>query len=475
MASKFLLVGLASDGVQNQVVYPASMAVLDDLFGGTYIQRETITSSTSSIILHYEPLKTPKNTLDGVKNQLFRPQYLDGYYYFGTVGGTGSPILDLEYSPYLAKEDLVCFAKRFADISGEIPYVCRIGGSTASKTINDWQFYALYAGKKYNLVNVAMTSTTLVISGLEPNYSTRTYSASGSGGIDDIKAALDRDYRLGLSPVLVTQVGSALIPGSYSLTGGLDGSLSDSSIADFIDNVSIPPDVSHVIFLRAINQVVMDNLIQYFEQFATQPRMFLFNAPNYSGDIATWAYDQTLDIPNRHDQVGAVLGTIETLYSGKQVTRYAVEGATIGLASKTSRNPTNTPVNALSFTPQLSETELSSTKGFGWMPLMRYIKNDISVYQGVTTANNNTFLYSCKVAELAAIVYNYCSVYYGEILQEGPHARIAQNIKQEITNNIDFVILQDVEVYVKGDSMYVYVDAYLPGEILQITFTIKNK
>lgn len=471
MTGSLLFVGLAADGPSNIPIKISDERTLLRTFGGIWTQRETITSAASSVSLYYEAYSPPANIVDSKPQYLYSPTATGTVYYFGTIGGTGNHVLDIVYTPYFGKNDLLFALRKHLETTGRGVYGMRIGGSKATGSFAGWIVESVYAGAKYNSVAVALTATGLQISGLEPNYATLSYSFSSSGAWN---AQFQRDYELGLSPIRIQTMGSTNTTFSFTLSGGTNGSFSDSEISEFFDVLNLPANISHIVLLTPASSSIIENIYSLLWDTSNQPRMFLLPAPTFTSPASSWATTMQTTLPSRHNLIGLVVGDTLTSLQGRTVSRFAAEGAAIGLSKADGYNLTNTPVDAVGFSPLLTEVELDNLKARGFMSLMRYIRNDICVYEGVTSAAENSFLFSSKVAEIYSVTYKLLTPLLGAPIISGDQPQLTATLRTALSQ-INYIIIDTVEVVAFYDSLSVKITAILPHEILSIQFTIKNR
>lgn len=471
MTTKVLIVGLATDGPDNKVALMRDERDLLRVFGGLYTERSTISATASAVSLSYDPYKVPTTILNGTqRNYLYAPSLSGQIILFGSVGGTGAQ-LDLQYTPYLGKGDLVWAARNWIQNTGQMPYIARVPGQRATLEVGNWRFAARYHGLKYNDVLISYTSGgVLTISGLEPNYPSLTYSGYN---INDLQELVDRDFEIGTSPVYIERATSTLSTFSRNLTGGLDGSWSDTSFQQMLDGINIPTDCSHILFLAPVTSGYVTILASHMALENVQPRMMLFSAPDYTPTVENYLFSLSSTLPVRHSMLGLVLGTVRMELNGRIVDRYAIEGASLALAQSQNGNLTNLPIPARSFYPQLSETELDNFKLGGIMCVARHILNDISTYEAVTSSRANTFLFSSKIAEIAALVYSYLLPLLGSIWPSGPSKELSDALIRRLAP-IEWITIESVQCVVVQDTLYVSIQGALPDEILKINFTVKN-
>jgi hypothetical protein len=473
--TRLVLVGLATDGPSNVAIRPNNERDLRFMLGGGFRERIFISPTATAVDLSFDPWSMPINEVDGQKNYLFSPYYDQNNrrrIQFGNIGGSQDATVDFTYTPYLGKSDLIFAARKHIEVTGQMPYVVRLGGKKAVLEIDGWVFEAKYAGKKYNRLSVTFDENGILISGLEPGYPLTRHASTSPA---DIKEFIKRDYAAGMSPVVCVQAGSAMVAnGTYYLTDGEDGEITEEALTDFLANTTLPIDVTHVVILAELHSGLIESILTYYDEIEAQPRMFFANAPAFTSPASAWIETQLTELPYRHNMLAAFLGNVNVTLEQQTIERFAVEAASIAFVREEGYNLTNIPVNAVSFFPVLNESDLNSVKAAGFIPLMRYIRNDISVYEGTTTGTENSFLYSSKVAEVSAIAKDYCYRFIGTILPDGDRPEIAEALIKRL-RGISFLRLGSVGVGVKGDSMFVNIEGILPSEILRISFSIKNR
>lgn len=477
MANKLLIVGLATDGPSNICFTPRNMRELITLFGGEYRERFYLSPTASTLSLQYNAFKLPINEVDSKKQYLFAPaldQTYSNILYFGTLGGSSTHTVDIVYAPYLGQKDLITAAKRFFDITGQIPSVLRLGGAAATLSVSGWVFESKYAGYRYNNLGLYSNGTNFVqVFGLEPNYQTNSYTYSS---VEKLTGDIERNYHLGISPIVCTSAGTGMIPsGTYWFSGGSDGTFSDSDFTNMLDIESPPISCTHILVLSEITSSMVEGVYTYHAS-SQQPRMFIIPSVSYevTGTADEYITQLNTQLPYRHDMISAVVGNITTNYEGEILTRYAAEAAAIAFSRSGYYNFTNLPVVASTFTPVLNESDLNTLKSNGFVSLMRYIGNNIAVYQGVNLYNEHSFLYSSKVAEISSIVYEYCFQFYGLTMGDGPKPDMAATMTG-LLSTVQFLEIQSVDVFKETETLHVKVNALLPDEILEISFAIENR
>ena len=471
---KLCIVGISTDGPCNQIWVPVSETQLLNTLGGNYTQRCHITPVASSQSLDYLPWLVPSNTVNGVVSQLFNPTTSGQSMTFGPIGQVASPatnVVDLTYTPYLGLSDLIYAARKHNEVNQYLPYVARIGGTFATLSVSGWEFESRYAGWKYNKVWVMCDGVSSVtVGGLDPDYPVVTYTGTG----EDIQQQMYSDYLWGVVPCSVAYTTIGIPAASGYLNGGADGEVTSSNILDFLNYTDIPSDCTHVLFLEALDQDLVNAIYTYNQSPTVQPRMYMCNAPSYTSPTSSYVTAVASAVPLRHDFITSTVGTIQSVLDGQITTRYAAEGVAIAFSNVNGANITNIAVDAVTFTPELSDSDLQLLKGSGLMAITRHISNGICTYQGTTIAAQKPFVWNSKICEILSTAATYCEQYIGQYFKDGPQQTIAASLGA-LLDNIVFLELDWVEVTTIYDTMTVAIQGAIDSEILNIQFTIKNK
>lgn len=493
--AKFLLVGLATDGPADRPVL-LSESTAYETFGGNFSERLLLTPPGSTLAMSFTPRDIPHDYVTGLgRNELYFPTYSNNILTFGSLGGTGSCLMagsglwtvDLSYTPYLGKGDLLACLTNYLQQQNEIPWIARIGGTTASYSVSGWTFEAKYPGSKYNRLLIRTTATSVVVSGMTPEYANLTYTGSAY----QIYQAIQQDFSTGRCPVLIQSYTPSLPVASGMLSGGADGSFSAGDIEDFLSGAAMPAEVTHVVLLAPLSSAMVESVDNYMFDSGRQPRLFLTAAPAYDAEINTYVAGLASAVPYRHNMIGTVLGTVVEDIGGREFERYAVEAVAAAFNSSDDFGLTNLPLKVKSFTPVLTESELTVAKNGGLMPLMRYIRAGIAVYQSTTTYGDKPLPYSSKIAEMWAACRLITEPYVGQILPEGPQARIRDDLFRALSrirhvqiNSVSVDVYSTLAVQKKfygqtgvetvvGGLMEVVVEAVIYDEILSIQFFLK--
>ena len=465
-----VIVGLATDGPVNQPVKISNLSDLRKLFGGNYIQRESVTPTQTLVNLDFVSQGPIYNTLGGRKDYLYNPIILSsGAVQFGAPGGASNLTLDLTYTPFLGVSDLITAMSWIHGNNASPVYVVRAGAVAATASSGNWLFESIYPGTRYNNLSIVASATGLVISGLEPQYPTCTYATTDSWSIEQ-QIAIDVD--LGMCPVVLRTRGTNLGTFSIATSGGTDGVMNASTISSFLEGSTLPVDASHVFFLTEATSGVVSAIVDH-TQDNPQPRMYYVNAPTVTLPVSGWINGLSSTLPTRHSLLSFMSGTVDIELDGEFRTRYAVEGLAQGMLRSGSGNCTNVSCSAVSTSPEFTAAQLAQLKSKGFMAMRVGIPNNVTVYEGVTSAADYSFLYSSKVAEISAVAYKFGYTQIGVIQPSGDKPELAKRLAA-LLDNIQYVTTEKVSINIASSVMYIEIVARIPNEILTIRFNIKN-
>lgn len=482
---KFLIIGTATDGPDNEVRRPTSSTQLKQMYGGYYYETHSLSPSASSAVLDHEIFDYVSDSVVGLGvNQTYRPQFLGNTITFGPYGGTQNVEVTYRYRPYLGKSDLITAAESIFLDSGIWPDVCRVKGTVANLTVDDWTFKAKYSGAQYNSIIVGIGTDSLTVSGMG-GYGVCTYDLTD---IDTAVSRLQNDFDLDICPVYLSAFSNSLpSSGTYSLTGGGIGTLDDSSLAALFDAITIPPDITGVCVLGEWGSEFAQTVETYHSLYRP---VFCLVGPTGSGYTTFETASATTNF-YRHNMLGCVEGEVDIDINGSTKRRYAVE-AIVGAMMRTNRlQITNIPLKVDSYYPTYSEEELDYLYEIGIMGLVRKIRAGVSVYKEITTGMDQDLLRSLIYSEVWARTSSYAHQYIGRTLPAGQNSKIALDV-QNLIQDIDQFRVESVEAYVHdnihssrtyplsgdtfvGSALFINVKGIVYDEILSINFDIKTQ
>lgn len=461
-----LLVGTATDGPNYLTRWVDDADAILKLFGGVYLQRASITPTQTSLTLTYNTLNRPLDFIANKSGQLYLTNIStppSNTLTFGQIGGTTNTTVDFRYEPYLGDTDLCWMIKRYQSYTSG-GYAVRLGGVQASLVSGNWKFTGKFAGSKYNLININANGTnTLTVSGLAPEYTTKTYTGTAADIVDQIKY----DLMMGSSCIDVESWDNTLPTINTTLTSGTNGTLTEQEILNGLSTADIPLDVSHIYlpFLltktlvetcQSIENILGRNLIWIVPTVTTSP-------------VLTWINTQITNIPSRLDTMIVVPGTVET-QQGQSINRWAAEEVAMSLGTSTF-NLTNTKIPVRAFAPNYTKQELDYLTNAGFTCLTRHIINDVSIYQGVTSSRYTSFFKQFITAIGISRISLYMNQFIGTPQEEGQNNIMEQGIR-DVLSDINFFEIESVSVEVGFRTIVVNVTGTIPNEILTISFIV---
>lgn len=482
-----LIIGEATDGPEYEVFLPRNRQDLLDTFGGVYYQTFSISPSGSALVTDFDIFdKISDKVLTRGTNQLYRPRISGPTVTFGPLGGLNDLTVTTMYRPYLGLADLLTSAEYMYEVSGEWPYVCRVRGEVASLTIDDWTFKAKYSGEQYNDVLISIQAGILTVSGFA-KYDPCQYDLSN---VELAVERLNNDYELNICPVYISRHnGIAPSDTSSNLAGGTTGTISSSSISTALESLAIPPEVSVVALLSPFDS----ELAQAVETYHDSYRPLFFFSGSTSRDFSTLGTASGSVDWYRHNMLGCVEGELDVEINGVVKRRYGSEGIVAAMVRDQKLQVTNIPIQATGFYPEFDEEELEYLYSIGLMGIVRKIRNGVSIYKEVTTAQEKDLAQSLIYSEVFSRTTPYLSTFMGKYLPNGSQPIIASTV-QSLVSNIDIFDVRNVQVTVYdnlhqipsnlnqignntyyGAGLFVEINGLIFDEILNIKFTVKTR
>ena len=462
-----LLVGTASDGPLHLTRWVDDATNILKIFGNTFTQRSILTPTQTSLTLAFNTNFKPIDFLNNKTNQLYLiNQTTANTISFGKIGGVSNVAYDFKFEPYLGNTDLCWMIERYQTYQPG-GYVVRIGGTKATATVGGWVFSGRYTGSKYNRITIVTNGTTVTVSGLEPNYTSKTYTGTAQSIIDEIKY----DLSLGISCVDIDTWNNTIPTGTVTLSGGLDGSLTPSIVYDALLTTDIPLDVSHVYVPIPLSQELVTKL-SLVEIELGRPIIWIVPSPAVTYPVSTWCTGMITSVPERLDSMIVVPGTCEVSKNGRTVSRYAAEEVAMSLGTSTF-NLTNTKIPVRDFEPKFTEAELTALTGYGYTCITRQMYNDVSIYQGVTSSRYTSFFKQFITSICVSRITAYMDQFIGTVQEDGPNSDMERGVQASL-DNINFFDIDNIEVVVNGSSIYVTVNGTIPNEILTISFIVST-
>lgn len=237
-----LLIGDATDGPTEEWVRVESLDQVIRLFGGYIYEQITLASGSTTYTLSGTPWGNDVTSMKVDTDGTLIEQRLYDFAVSGSVL-TWSPPGDTITGPIIFRvlevpsgtalvRGILNTVKAGADI-----YVVRVGGVHGTITTTGFAFSAIYAGSRYNGTTVQITSGGAVTVTPSPGTGrTITYNVRTDA---ELRKRLSDEVARGSGPILLdtapSQSAFTLTPGTYTVTGGTNGQLTQALLEDFVN------------------------------------------------------------------------------------------------------------------------------------------------------------------------------------------------------------------------------------------------
>lgn len=238
-----LFVGTATDGPTEEIVRVDSLDRMLRLFGGYHYERTTITSGATGYTLGFTPWGDEITPLQEDGNSFLIPKYLFEFRASGnrltwTPMGTGSTVVFRGMKQPTGTDLLkAIWATQTLDTT---LHVLRLGGTHAEATSGQYQFTARYAGARYNGSTITITGNRVILRPAVGTGRNWTYTITSD---QDLSQQLRDDVARGFQSVYLTGLAArdriTLPTGTFTLTGGTDGTLTGESLKTFVEEYEL--------------------------------------------------------------------------------------------------------------------------------------------------------------------------------------------------------------------------------------------
>ena len=447
---RLLIIGCALDGPINEIVNPRSLDDVVTLFGGKYSQSIAVTPSATAVTLDYEPLSLISQGFDEPTTQLYSPTISGSICYFGNIGGSGTVNCKFVYQPYLGKSDLIAAVQHIFNSTGSLPAILRSGGSPASLTVQGWSFESRHLGPRGNSISVAISGSTLTITGPLPEFDPVSYTVSGQASL--VAKKINDDYELLLSPVRVTAYGTtALTAFTSSLSSGTSGGITTEFLQTILDQ-GLASHISTVVVLSEFVSGYLENIVTYNLDNFNNPKTFFFPSLSWSG--SGYLTDLTTAYPSRSGWVGLINGNSDIDLFGSIRERYLVESVIPEFVANPKYSPTNFGLKVNNFSPRLSADWLENLYTAGVMAPVRVIGEGPSIYKAIMSDGSSRFYDRYSSSTILAIGKEYLSQFMAVKRSFGRQPDLEKELTSLLTPQFE---IDDVTITVL-DGFYDYND-----------------
>lgn len=236
-----LFVGDATDGPTEEFIPIDSLDAAWRLFGGYKYEYTTVSSGQTTYTLGATPWGNEVTPLQVDSDGSLVPQRLFEFSVSGSVLtwtslGYSSDVV-FRYSSVPGSSSLLkgILATRKFPL---VVHTIRIGGTQATSTAGNFTFYSHYAGSRYNGIRVVLTSGgTLTITPSGGIGRNKTYHVGSDLGLYEL---LRNETQKGFQGFFIkgsfSRTTLTIPAGTYTLTGGTDGSLTPDLFNQFLNN-----------------------------------------------------------------------------------------------------------------------------------------------------------------------------------------------------------------------------------------------
>jgi hypothetical protein len=468
-----VLVGTAPDGPEGIITDVSTQSYLEKSFGWSKFEHHTLPASGSAFTtrenIFGESFEIWEEGTSLLKShQLYSPSVTAS----NTISFPAMPASAdyiLKYTPDQDENSLLLGALDYQSVLGLFPSVVRIHGTKSSVTIDDYVFSARYSGARYDGILIEVTTTTLSI--YDPNVSApkvKTYDiTNGFNALNQIKS----DYNLGMIDVDIAgprRADLALTAATYTLTGGVAGTVSSGSVIQVIDDLDLSQ-VGYIAICGGMSFADITAVANHLESVSTYVPMLIVGSTvslsgsvtsGYLADIQSWGLtsERVIYTPGWVNVGAPIIGSRWTAPTAL-FAAYIAEGRI-----------TNQALPAAEYSPIWTKAELTTLKS-STCPLNRFIKSGVGFYNTVNLASQSWPRLSL-IEFIVSKAYPVLDSYIGKI---APTADEVANSLQLSLTNAPYAKALSVMVGVARDTIDVEIMAELYGEVDEIVLSLSSK
>jgi hypothetical protein len=183
-----------------------------------------------------------------------------------------------------------------------------------------------------------------------------------------------------------------------------------------------------------------------------------------------FAYIKELQI--RHPNIATIAGSIDISVDGEIFRTNAVNALPPTL-TKSDGLLTNQSIRGEGLYPIYSGLELNLATLNGINVPRRWINKDLAVHQGVVTDSTTKFTFASKSTDITRIAATFLRQFLGKQLKQGNQQMIATELRNKVSVVPEVTIIEVLVDYTDG-LMRAYIEGSIYGEIMKISFTVKN-
>jgi len=463
-----LFIGLASDGVDNQVREYSTIEDVEDFLHTKYSFQKYLSPGATTVTLSPKALATPDDKVNGYERVLlFKSLNASGdTLSFVWIGGDQEDqLVELSYTPYYGVEDLAVALKRSIRL-GIKTYGIRLGGVPATLTVGGFSFVARTSGVKYNNSKISIVGSNVTFYGMDPDYPSTVVTYSSK---QQFLAETNELAEIGVIPCYCTEVPNSLSNATGSLSGGTDGDFSSSLLSTCFNESTFPPDVEVVVILGATNAAAQSVVDTFAEE---NPSLtFFLNAGEIGTDVSAWAgtfYSDSVKSDSLFFFGNNIYSTDEA-----KIERSLAEAASLSYLSQNRQiSLSNLPLKNSELVRDLSQEELDILYQAGVNASTRRIYSGSCLYKTVNGGNIDATK-RLAASRIAQITGPYLYSFIGNPLPSGRNLIVEEGLRDLLKSNLpEDITYINSSAIVAESTLSVEMRVTVYDEILEIKFGV---
>jgi hypothetical protein len=464
-----LLIGIAYDGPIGEYIKPTTMVDAMNKFGWQLTEVHTVTTTGTSITLDYPVFNNTFSIHKVVDTQLYDSDLFNVACSGNVITFTSrclSGTYQVTYVPVQPENSLLVDLRAYWNVSNNMPYVLRVGGTKASLQFDSIVFSAINAGARYNNITISFDGTTLTITN---PYSARAPSKSYTvTTIDDLIQSINRDAYYGRIPVELAAPSISYNPipvGTWQLSGGTDGSITADVILEAL-NASDLNSIDCIVFCGGIAADILEEAATFVQENSSCCCIIAGSPLQYLEDPAYYDYLNNLPISSaRVFYVGGFCDVVVGLDSNQYTWTtlapvfagcYALHGPIV-----------HNKLPVFSVYP-LWTTEQLHALSTRFVLATRFIQTGFGFYRAITTDGRSHFvLQACQ-----AILANLSEALNGFIGEANITKEKVDALLTEKLSNIPNVRSLSFTSSVDKTSIEITITIVVVGEVQAITLSL---
>lgn len=467
-----LLVGTATDGPCGVAIRPNSWEEAQEMFGGYRTEVYSVPATGTSIVL----TKSPTNNwqvyqrigLSLYNNPLYSPSVSGNVLSFGSPGTSGTYVV--QYEPIPEYCSLLMGLSTYLQTGAEMPWVWRVVGTKASVSIGDYTFTARYSGTWYNGISITNDGTTVTVTNPNsPKIPTVSYTLTTP---NEFLTLFNYESARRIHPLELTgpaETSFSLPVGTWTLTGGTDGTLDEATVLELLASVDLGS-IGLIVLSGGYASGVIDAAITYIED-RTESTVLVAGSPlEYKDWTSTTYQDYLKALPFSSHQLVYAAGWCyqSTPYSDY----YYWDSSTSafgGAWAKKSGSPVHTRTHLINQSPVWTAEELSDFTNIA--TLTRFIQTGVGFFRAPATSGRSPMI-TRVILDITHKLHDALNQYIGEPLLDITEVNTLVGQALAGLPNIREIYY---ECYLNNYSIIVKITVLVAGEVQTVAFDVVTK